>query len=366
MLAMKSPVAIKDVSSRSIELDFLRGVAILLVMGTHFSYYPTDFWLLTQVDDFLKRVGGVGVNLFFTLSGYLVGGLLLMEYRRTGTLNPGKFLARRALKIWPPLYALVIFHALLGRHELSTFFWQNLLHVQNYFGTSIAQTWSLAVEEHFYIFLAIMLSLMVGRSSKVILSVVIFICLLALIARSVAVQQGYLDAAFRQTQFRVDSLLYGVALAVVKIFHPEQFQRLASKKLLLIASAMMLFLFVNWSSENALIERSIGYAIQGMGFALLVVLTCSYSGELVRSRWYKLVAWIGVYSYGIYLWHSLALEPGRRLIALIQAQHISSLVAWPCVLLFQCVLACVTGYIMTRLVELPSLKLRDRLFPAHI
>lgn len=337
----------------------------MLVMGTHFSYYPTDFWLLVQIDDFLKRAGGVGVNLFFTLSGYLVGGLLLMEYRRTGTLKPGQFLARRALKIWPPLYALVIFHALLGRHDLNTFFWQNLLHVQNYFGTSIAQTWSLAVEEHFYIFLALMLSLMVGRSSKAILFVVIFICLLALIARSLAVHQGYLDAAFRQTQFRMDSLLYGVALAILKIFHPEQFMRLASKKTFLIFSAILLFWFINWSSEHALVERSVGYAVQGIGFALLLVLICSHSGAFVESRWYKLVAWIGVYSYGIYLWHSLALEPGRRLIALAQTQQIPSLIGWPGVLLFQCGIACCMGYVMTRLVEWPSLKLRDRLFPAH-
>lgn len=337
----------------------------MLVMGTHFSFYPTDYWLLTQLDDFLKRAGGVGVNLFFALSGYLVGGLLLMEYRRTGTLKPGKFLARRALKIWPPLYALVIFHALLGRHELSTFFWQNLLHVQNFFGTSIAQTWSLAVEEHFYILLALFLFAMVGRSSIAILSVVALVCVLALVARSVAVYHGYLDEAFRQTQFRVDSLLYGVALAVVKIFHPEQFRRLASQKPLLLGGAFFLLLFINWSSEHVLIERSIGYAVQGVGFALLVVLICSHSGDLVRARWYRLVAWIGVYSYGIYLWHSLALEPGRRMIAMAQAHHISALVAWPCALLFQGGIACVIGYMMTRLVEFPSLKLRDRLFPAH-
>src|SRR5260370_30509642 len=92
--------------TRRIELDFLRGIAILLVMGAHFNYTVTDISGLDWIGSTLKRTGGVGVDLFFTLSGFLVGGLLLKEYANTGKLHPMRFLNRRAFKIWPPLYAL--------------------------------------------------------------------------------------------------------------------------------------------------------------------------------------------------------------------------------------------------------------------
>jgi peptidoglycan/LPS O-acetylase OafA/YrhL len=309
--------------------------------------------------------GGAPVNLFFTLSGYLVGGLLLKEVKAARALNAGRFLARRALKIWPPLYALVFIHALLGRHDMSGFFWQNLLHVQNYYGTSLNQTWSLAVEEHFYILLAVLLTFMSGQRSRTLLLVIAGVCSLTLVMRSVAVYEGHVDAALVQTQFRLDSLLYGVALAAVKIFHPKRFEAMAAQRGLLMVAVVCLGLFVNWASENILIERSIGYAIQGVGFSLLLVLVCAHSGGVVAHRWYRVVAWIGVYSYGIYLWHSVALEPGRRLIALIQVAQMPSLLGWAIVLLGQLVLACAVGYVMTQLVEWPALKLRDRLFPVR-
>jgi peptidoglycan/LPS O-acetylase OafA/YrhL len=84
--------------SRNQSLDVLRGIAVLSVLGCHSTYSP----ILRNV------VGGVGVDLFFVLSGFLISGLLFDEYKKTGGIRIGRFLLRRGLKIWPSYYLLVL------------------------------------------------------------------------------------------------------------------------------------------------------------------------------------------------------------------------------------------------------------------
>lgn len=357
---MTSPPA---TPGRRIELDFIRGIAILLVMGSHYTFMKTDSWFVDTVSEYLKSNGGIGVNLFFALSGYLVGGLLMAELQRTGEVNATRFLVRRAFKIWPPLYFLVLVHIVIGRHPIESFAWQNLLHVQNYFGSSLAPTWSLAVEEHFYIFLALVLSLLAARPPKAIIGVMVGLGLLSFLARWAAVDAGMLDAAFRQTQFRMDSLLYGVILAAVQRFHPTTFKRLEDQRWLLVALSSVAFIVAELLNQDPAMERIVGYAAQGISFCALIVLVCRYSGEVTRFRVYRGVAWIGVYSYGIYLWHTISLEPGRKLIAWAQSSGIEVHVAWFGTLAAQCAAGIAVGYVTTRLVEFPALALRERLFP---
>jgi peptidoglycan/LPS O-acetylase OafA/YrhL len=115
-------------SGRRIELDFVRGIAILLVIFYHFRKPSTGIWLLDGFNWVLNTGGGHGVDLFFVLSGFLVGGLLLKEYKETHALKPGRFLLRRMFKIWPPFYFLLLFHLFSGHHKASGFFWQNVFH----------------------------------------------------------------------------------------------------------------------------------------------------------------------------------------------------------------------------------------------
>ncbi|MGY2489176.1 acyltransferase family protein [Cupriavidus sp. CP313] len=362
---MSSPVFNSNgIASRKIELDFLRGIAILLVLGTHYTFPVTGLRFLDWIGSTAGSVGGVGVDLFFTLSGFLVGGLLLKEYKETRTIDARKFLARRALKIWPALYVLVIFHAVLGRHPLDSFLWQNIFHVQNYFGTSIKQTWSLAVEEHFYIFLVGLFCLLLGRGHKVILYALVTLCAFSTVARLWIVSSGDLDAAFRQTQYRIDSLLYGVILALIYHFYPERYAQLAKQKLALVLLTLALMVWIYWSAPNVALVRSVGYTIQGVGFSLLLVLVYSHSGRVRSQAWYRAIAWIGVYSYGIYLWHTLALEPGRRLIHVLASFGTPPLLVWGLAVVAQFAVGIIAGQVMTKLVEWPFLQLRERLIPS--
>ncbi|SAL72310.1 acyltransferase [Caballeronia peredens] len=355
-----------QVPNRSIELDFIRGLAIIAVMGFHFHSYPTGSAIIAAIEYPLKSFGHEGVNLFFTLSGFLVGGLLLKQYAQDGRIDAGRFIVRRIFKIWPAYYVLILFHVIVGRHATNTFLVQNLTHMQNYFGSSIAQTWSLAVEEHFYLFLPLLLIVLARWRTRVdaILCVLGSICLVVLIARSVAVYRGDLQGTFFYTQYRIDSLLFGVMLAALYWMKPAVYRAIAQRKRVLIAMVVGVVLWLVLGTRSVALDQSIGYTIQAIGFCALIVLTLEYSGSIRASRWYRAIGWIGVYSYGIYLWHSLALAPGDMLIRKAAAMHLPAIPAWCAIMAAQFAIAIIVGYVTTRAVEFPFLRIRDALFPA--
>jgi len=352
------------VANRRIELDFLRGLAILLVLGLHFNTPTSGLYFLDKAILIVKSFGGTGVNLFFALSGFLVGGLLLKELKATGEINAPRFLVRRAIKIWPPLYFLLIVHLFSGHHPISTFLWQNLFHVQNYFGSSINQTWSLAVEEHFYIFLAFFISYQAKNPPKKIIFNLLIVIVISVSLRLVAVNYGYLDATFRQTQYRMDSLLFGVILSVVHIYYKESFDRLASNRLLLNISFAVLVLTIFFTVNNPYLDRSIGYLVQAIGFTLLIVQVVTSKSILKKSIIYRFIAWIGIYSYGIYLWHSVSVGPSKKIQQILFNQGYNDLVILIIVMLFQLSLSLFLGYVTSTIIEWPSLRLRDRFYPS--
>lgn len=353
-------------SDRAIELDFLRGIAILAVMGYHFRSVDPGLVVVSIAQYPFTHFGREGVNLFFTLSGFLVGGLLLKQYAERGAIDARRFIVRRMFKIWPAYYVLILFHAIVRRHPLDSFLVQNLTHLQNYFGTSISQTWSLAVEEHFYLFLPALLLLFARwrLGARAIFTVLGLVCLGVLAMRSVAVAHGRLDAAFAYTQYRIDSLLAGVMLAVVYWMAPGVYRRFARKTWLLVALVAGLIAWLVFATPHYAIDESIGYTVQSIGFVALIVLMLEHAAAIRRARWFRAIAWVGVYSYGIYLWHSIALAPGDAFIAKATAAGMPRLLVWGAALALQSGIAIGVGYVTTRAVEFPFLRLRNALYPA--
>lgn len=350
---------------RQVELDFVRGIAIIAVMGYHFHAVNTRNWLIAAIEYPLKNFGREGVNLFFTLSGFLVGGLLMREYAETGGVDARRFIVRRIFKIWPAYYMLILFHVVVGRHPSSTFLLQNLTHMQNYFGTSIAQTWSLAVEEHFYLFLPALMMLFAYLRLRVhaMLCVLGALCVLVLVARSVAVWHGQIDAAFFYTQYRIDSLLFGVMLAAVYWMKPATYRYIAERRALLVVLVAALVAWLVLFRTRVFIDESIGYTLQAVGYAAFIVLVLEHTPQLRQTRAFRVVAWIGVYSYGIYLWHSIALAPGDLLIRKAVGAGLPPSVVWLLAIAAQFAIAIIAGYVTTRAVEFPFLRIRDALVP---
>lgn len=343
---------------RRIEIDFVRGCAILMVMLLHFKAPHTGIWVCDAFKDFFGHVGGHGVPLFFVLSGFLVGGLLLKEYKDTDEVKSGRFLLRRMFKIWPPFYFLLLVHTIVRRHPLNTFLWQNMFHLQNYFGTSIAQTWSLAVEEHFYLALALLMGWMARRhwSPRQMLTMFVSISAIAIVWRCAAIWHNSTQYLYDRTwtQYFVDSLLFGVMISLLYHFKPSVYRRL-TKRWWPLALIVVIGVLSVWTPRNAWTEpfdNPLSYVSCG-AFLTLVM---EHSGALVKSRLYRAIATIGVYSYAMYLWHSAMLSSGEYIVA-----HFEPKLAWFLALGVQIAGTLVIAYVATRIIEWPFLFWRERI-----
>ncbi|KVF00020.1 acyltransferase family protein [Burkholderia vietnamiensis] len=350
---------------RDIELDFVRGIAILLAMGWHFNGVQTTIPVIKALLAPGHVLGWAGVDLFFVLSGYLIGSLVFTEYVKTRHFHAKRFLSRRALKIWPVFYAFLIIVLISGVKPWREWLLQNALHVQNFFGAPIPHLWSLAVEEHFYLLFAASFALFVHYKGNInrIPQFLIIIMIMALLLRTIAVVSG-VDSHSLQiiSFFRMDSLSAGVLLAYLKVFDGYRFDHLSSRKAMLLGTTAIGVGILATAEAHGKFICSIGYTITYITASALI-LFCYRLPVLVRaSAAVRIIAWIGVFSYGLYVWHVMM---GKVSDLIIPKLHISD----PTALITLSIRyggAIVVAVIVTRLVEIPFLRIRDRIFPAPV
>src|SRR5207244_5859403 len=155
---------------------FLRAMAFIVVVIYDAALF--GFKLPGGVDRFVWT----GVDLFFVLSGYLIGGQLLAPLARGQRINLGRFFARRALRIMPAYFvvlAIYIFMSSWREYPEMYLTWKFLLSVQNiglHGGTAFSHAWSLAVEDQFYLCLPFILLFVnrLPRAAVIILCVIVF------------------------------------------------------------------------------------------------------------------------------------------------------------------------------------------------
>ncbi|MGY1602509.1 acyltransferase family protein [Geodermatophilus sp. SYSU D00815] len=355
-----APAGNATAKGRRLDLDVVRGMAILLALGWHFSG-PSGSWAVDVLQLPGRMFGWAGVDLFFVLSGFLMGRLVLAEHARTGTFDGRRFTVRRVLKLWPVLYVFLLVHALFGSEPLGSYLWQNALHVQNYAGTSLAHLWSLAVEEHFYLALALLFPLLVKRRGRleVFAGVLVGVLVAALLLRITGGLSGVSETRLQwRTHFRVDSLAAGVLLAVLSVRWPERFDALQRQRRLLVAVLVAGVVFLCAVGKRGLVGSTLGFTVAYLT-AAAVLLLLYRAAWVSRARWVSApVAALGRYSYGIYIWHLFA------------AHTVLGWLGWsaddasPTALAVKYGSAVVVGIAATVLVERPVLRLRDRLVPA--
>jgi peptidoglycan/LPS O-acetylase OafA/YrhL len=351
---------------RSKSLDILRALAVLLVMGRHVGGKLNSFPAAWTTG------GWVGVDLFFVLSGFLVSGLLFKEQAEHGRLSIKNFLIRRGFKIYPAFWLMLFVSAILFFVVQKTLkpsaIVSEFLFVQNYGPAIWNHTWSLAVEEHFYLFLIALifaLQKICGgqkpfRLVPVIFGALALGCLLLRLLTWWASPGFDAKAQFYPTHLRMDSLFCGVLLAYLHHQDAARFANFARRLrwVLLTAGVALLAPAFCFELTTTPFIYTAGFTQFYLGSACL--LAGMLGMEIPANFLTQAAACIGSHSYSIYLWHMPVLWWAMPLAA--RALKIQSDFTYATVYFLS---ATVCGIALAALVEFPILRLRDQLFPSR-
>jgi peptidoglycan/LPS O-acetylase OafA/YrhL len=323
-------------------LDALRGIAILLVLALHLRV------------PYISVTYQLGVDLFFVLSGFLISGQLFKEYREHGTIRLGRFWIRRSFKILPPLYTFLLVMILLVRnHETvngalhAGLFYMNFSPVQGHF----LHTWSLAVEEQFYLLLPLLLLTLIRFSPNRIGAFPVVFVLIVVAVTSFRIFMP--DPELRGFHYgffylRCDALFSGVMVRYLHDFRPSWFQKLARYGLIPGLFFWLPAVFMAYSPAN--LPHSLLYS--GVVFGCSCLLAWCFAHSQNRFwNWppFRALAFVGAYSYSIYLWSFPITDVLRT--------HDPSV----SIFVLGFVASIGMGVIAGKLIELPSVRFRDRL-----
>ena len=298
----------EKLSNRIPSLDGLRTISIALVIIGH--------WLHVLGYGSHGNLGNLGVRVFFVISGFLITGLLLKELEKTSGVNLLKFYFRRTLRIFPPFYfylLVIFFVSLLGFIYVPV---KSLLfastYISDYSNPSnwlLGHTWSLAVEEQFYLLFPTILLLLGIRNTK------IFLLLVVLASPFIRVTDFKIfgsDAIWVTKGFHanMDALAVGCLLALFyqRLHQNQIYQNCLKSRIVFILPFVILL--ANWQSDHPIIYLGL--------FVLLINLLTAFCidwavtnydstfGRILNSAPFVT---LGMMSYSIYLWQQPFFNP---------------------------------------------------------
>jgi peptidoglycan/LPS O-acetylase OafA/YrhL len=361
-------------------LDGLRALAILLVVGSHFFGV---FWSgrmhveLPPMAHFpFFELGWSGVDLFFVLSGYLIGKQLWRERLTTGSVKFKEFILRRGFRIWPLFYFVLTYYALFGPVHPNRWDFLFLTNFARFTG-GFDDAWSLATEEQFYIIVPLLLiaTAFVKRPSRYFAGIVAT-CGLEWILRFIVMQrltsQGITGKLLLYTMhypifLHCDALLAGLTIALASVLKPERFRVPNSAGLSQLGLAIFLgasALGVALRQTNKIIWAFAGLGLVYGGLTLWVLWDRSVLSAPFKWRiWYP----ISRLSYGMYL-NNFAILPGVTFAAFTFTHRATgSIVAASSVgLIVGTLVSMGVATVTFVLVERPFLILRDRVLERRV
>ncbi len=370
--ALPTPMEIGSRAARNPGLDVVRFFAVALVMGRHAAITSESSMGLQT----WARGGWVGVDLFFVLSGFLVSGLLFSEYQKSGAVRPIRFLMRRGFKIYPAFWFFMSTTLAAGWWMGQPVVWPSifveLAFLQNYFAGIWIHTWSLAVEEHFYFFLAALLAGLVAIGHRGLrVGVPLTYVVLAVGCLGLRLNHADGDPAFSASEdlfrshLRMDSLFFGVLLSYGIWFANLRrvIDRVPAWCFIAAGMTMLSPAFV-WPIEDHTWIRTYGLTLFYLGSGSIILGTlctgCS-SSSATSTAWTRIVqamATLGTASYSIYLWHVPINQVAQHYFVAPPSTSQSSL-AMAGYWIAYCDGSTIIGVSMHRLIERPAMAIRD-------
>lgn len=294
-------------SNRVSSVDVFRGFAIVLVVLYHYgSFLP---------------YGYIGVDLFFVISGLLVGGVLTREFQGRGQINYPRFILQRGLKIWPSYYAFLFIGngvAMLlyssDRPDQIIHLWdlkRYLLFFQNYTGKpfhfSFDHVWSLCVEEHFYILLPLLFLFLrffvpPNQSFRYMFILVGLSILFGILLKVFSLYFTNSQDTYSGTHNRIDALSWGVLLNLILITCGNQLSRDKRVPIFFVigvalcASMLLLKNFGGSIFFNKVVFHSV------VPFSFFLMILGLYYLDFSKLKVIRVIAY---FSFNWYLWHPL-------------------------------------------------------------
>ena len=333
-------------SNRTSSVDIWRGVAIISVVLFHFNE--------------TLPYGFLGVDLFFVISGLLVGGILTKPFLNGDKIEIFNFFLRRGFKIWPSYYTFLIVGTIIAmltykshnQNQIIPFtdFTRYLLFYQNYTGLpfhwSFDHVWSLCVEEHFYIMLPlIFISLRLIKANwKILLVSLIIIIVSGFVAKILMLYFTNGKDTYAATHNRIDALAWGVLLNLIIIKFSSTIKK--HKNIFLITGLIGLIasVFFDIYLESIFYHKVVLHSIVPIFFFLMISGTYYHDFSKLKS-----LRVIGYYSYNWYLWHPV--------FSVIITQNIGAGFNG---LLTYLLFSFIFGVFFTILIEEPALKMRNK------
>ena len=359
-----------DYTTRVYGLDVFRAVAILFVVIGH-----GKFMIGQALPGFpyIKLIDGV--ELFFVLSGFLIGTILIKIYTKEGSLSVPQithFWKRRWLRTLPNYYLVLLLNVIfvyagITYGDPDKFNWKFLFFLQNfntYFIDFFWESWSLTVEEWFYILTPVTIFLMhkllknfVSGKNILMLMIISFILLPLIYRISISGEQVdpfWFDVKFRKIVItRLDAIMYGVLFAWIKFYYPGTWKKIALP--FFITGLVLIYVFMHMQSANPtdLFSKTIYFSLSGLAAAML--LPFADARKQFSTRFGKAITHISLISYSMYLLN-LALiadvirknfEPSTALNGLV-----TYVIFWTAVILF--------STLLYKYFEKPVMDLRDQ------
>jgi peptidoglycan/LPS O-acetylase OafA/YrhL len=292
-----------NAENRIPSLDGLRTISVLFVVASHFLY--------TQGFSDRFNLGILGVKFFFVISGFLITGLLLKEFDKTATISLTKFYFRRTLRIFPPyyFYLFVIFLAsYFGIVNIrNESFLAPLTYTSNYINVDswhLLHTWSLSVEEQFYLIYPFVLLLFGRRKIAWLLAVLVIISpFLRLIDFQLFSESGkmWIYYGFHANS---DGLAVGCLLAIFyeRLHQSKNYLKLLNSTFVFIVP--ILLVLVNSTIDPREFYLGISFTISNFLVAICIDWAITNYKTNLFGRFLNTAPMlkIGVMSYSIYLW----------------------------------------------------------------